>query len=97
MGLAEERPRGSSTMGKEGEEDGMQLVRTFLEKWENFHVSEPCTGKTDGLESVSRRDDGFSSENRGLMSLSLKEQTENPETAPKLLLEDDKESRESSL
>lgn len=90
MGLAEERLRCSSTMGKEGEENGMQLVRTFLKKWENFHVSEPCTGKADGLESISRRDGGFSSENRGLMSLGFKAPTENPETAPQLLLEDDR-------
>lgn len=56
-------------------EDGIQLVRTFLEKWENFHAQD----KTDGLESISRRDSGFSSENRGLVSLSFKEPTENPE------------------
>lgn len=46
--------------------------------------------KTAGLESISRRDSGFSSENRGLMSLSFKEPTENPEAAPQLLLEDDR-------
>lgn len=53
-------------------EDGIQLVRISLEKWENFHAQD----KTHGLEPISRRDRGFIS---GLMSLNFKEPTENPE------------------